>query len=139
METRLRWLVPMVIATALGVVATIAPAHAQDNPDRMLVDTPDLVFRDCAPRGDDRDDDRPAIRRDAYGRPIYFRYIPLDRHQVRNGPPYGNAQDGRHDRPGTWRSGDGGNAECRRQDGNCTDRVRVNFDDDDRGRRGDDD
>lgn len=133
MEMRSHWLAPALFAVALGVLATMAPAHAQDS-DRVLLGAPDLVFRDRAPRDDGRDADRPEIRRDAYGRPIYFRYIPLDEHRLRNGPPYGSAQDGRRARPRTWRRG-GGNAACRRE-GNCKDRIPLYFDGDDRDRRG---
>ncbi len=129
-----RWLVPMAIATALGTTVATMAAHAQDDPYRPRVDAPGLVFRDRAPRIDDRDrrrdEDRPAIRRDAYGRPIYFRYVPLDRHGFRNGPPYGDARDGRRGWSRTWRSDDGGDTACRRRGDNCGDRFRVPLDDD---------
>lgn len=139
METRSCWLVAATFAAGLGAVASVAPAHAQDDTlaqddgVRVLLDVAGLVVLDRT--GDHDDDDRPAVRRDRYGRPIYFRYIPVDRHR----PPrslYGTARDDHRDRARTWSNDTGRNAECDGRD-NCETHFRVDRSDD-RGRRGDD-
>ena len=101
-----RWLVPAVLAVALGFGATVAPApvQAQDSLTRVLVDIADVVFRGSTPYyrggyrdGDYRNDDRLIVGHDRYGRTVYYRVVPRDqrdyrRSQVRyrNGPQYGN-------------------------------------------------
>ena len=127
-----RWLAPVVLAAALGVGATTAPApaQAQDNLTRVLVDIADVVFRSGTPyyrngdyrngdyrNGDYRDNDRLVVGRDRYGRTVYYRVVPRDyrddsRERYRSGPPYGNAY-------GYYRNGPGSrNVKCNKH-GKC--------------------
>ena len=96
MAMRSRSLVPLGLVAAV-MAAPWMPGCAQPPEFRQAVQ----VAAD--PRGD-----RPDIRHDAYGRPIYFRYIPMDGSPVRNGPPYGETKNGRRGQsPRTWRDADG--------------------------------
>ena len=117
-----RWLAPAVLAAALGLGATTAPApvQAQDNLSRVLVDIADVVFRSGTPyyrNGDYRNNDRLVVGRDRYGRTVYYRVVPRDyRHdsrvRYRSGPPYGNAY-------GYYRNGPGSrNVKCNKH-GKC--------------------
>jgi hypothetical protein len=88
-----RWLAPAVLAAGLGTAALIpAPAHAQDDTlTRVLVDVADVVLRGGQPYyryGNHGYNDRLIVQRDRYGRPVYYRLVPV---AVRQGPPYGNA------------------------------------------------
>ena len=91
-----RWLAPSVLAAALGMGFAVpaAPAQAQDNLSRVLVDIADVVFQSGVPYyryGHQGQNDRLVVQRDRYGRPVYYRYVP-------RGMPYGNAY-GRYDAP----------------------------------------
>lgn len=109
-----RLLAPCVLAIALGAgfAMPAAPAQAQDDDlGRVLVDIADVVFRAGVPYyryGDYGRHDRLVVQRDRYGRPVYYRYVP-----VREGPPQGNAR-------GYWRNGPGSfrDVECNVQ-GKC--------------------
>jgi hypothetical protein len=86
-----RWLTSSALTAALAVAA-FAPAPAQANDDliRLVVDLGDVVIRSGQPyyrHGGYGYDDRLIVERDRYGRPTYYRYAP--RHHSR--PPYGNA------------------------------------------------
>lgn len=110
-----RWLAPAVLAAGLGIAALApTPARAQTDPlSRVLVDVADVVLRGGQPYyryGDYRDSDRLVVRYDRYGRPMYYRLVPV---RVRSGPPYGNAW-GYYDNPATARR-----VTCNRY-GNCT-------------------
>lgn len=87
-----RWLAPTVLAAGLGFGAMVpAPAQAQDDLVRVLVDVADVVLRGGQPyyrHGGYGYNDRLVATRDRYGRLVYYRMAP--RH-VRSGPPYGNA------------------------------------------------
>jgi hypothetical protein len=93
-----RWLAPAVLATGLGFAAlTPAPARADDELVRVLVDIADVVIRGGYPyyrHGGYGYNDRLIVERDRYGRPVYYRHVP----RYRYGPPYGNAH-------GYWRNG----------------------------------
>jgi len=99
-----RYLAPAVLATSLGLAAVAAPAPAQAQSDdlvRVLVNVADVVMRGNQPYyryGDYGYDDRLTMQRDAYGRPVYYRYVDRDVYGrdgynsgYRQGPPYGNA------------------------------------------------
>ena len=95
-----RLLAPSVLAVALGTgfAMPAAPVQAQDDLTRVLVDIADVVFQSGVPYyryGDYGRYDRLVIQRDRYGRPVYYRYVP-----VRQGPPHGNAY-------GYWQNGPG--------------------------------
>ncbi|RZA21173.1 MAG: hypothetical protein EOP93_03965 [Lysobacteraceae bacterium] len=91
-----RYLAPAVLAASLGVAAIAAPAPAQAQSDdlvRVLVNVADVVLRGNQPYyryGDYGYDDRLVMQRDAYGRQVYYRYVPRAQYH-RNQPPYGNA------------------------------------------------
>lgn len=141
-----RWLAPAALAAGLGIAAlTPAPARAQDDQlVRVLVDIADVVIRNGAPyyrHGDYRYDDRLRVRRDAYGRPIYFRYIPNERYHryYRSNPPYGNAYGYYRNAPRQWSNAGHRDVKCNKH-GKCKaeyydyrhDRDRWRDDDDDR-------
>lgn len=69
-----RWIVVAVgaAALALGACSATGPTQARGEPT--------LRFSNPADSGSQGCDDPARVRRDAYGRPIYFREIPLDRH-----------------------------------------------------------
>lgn len=114
-----RWLAPAALAAGLGIAALApAPARAQDDAlVRVLVDVADVVIRNGTPyyrHGSYRDHDRLYLRRDAYGRPVYFRYVPYERHhRYRGGPPHGNAYGYYRNAPRGW-----SNAKCNKH-GKC--------------------
>jgi len=92
-----RYFAPAVLAASLGIAAIAAPAPAQaqssDDLVRVLVSVADVVMRGNQPyyRGGDYGyDDRLIMQRDAYGRQVYYRYVPRQAYN-RGGPPYGNA------------------------------------------------
>lgn len=103
-----RWLAPAALAAALGAGALIpAPARADDDLLRVIVDVADIVYRNGQPyyrHGGYGHDDRIIVERNRYGRPVYYRYVPRDHDRYRDGPPYGNAygyhrtRDGRYSR-----------------------------------------
>lgn len=74
-----RWLAPAVLAAGLGAGAlTPAPAHAQEDLTRVIVDIADVVMRGGQPYYRNSDygyDDRLIVQRDRYGRPIYYRNV----------------------------------------------------------------
>jgi hypothetical protein len=115
MATLSRWLAPAVLAAGVGFGAmTPAPAQAQDDLTRVLVDIADVVLRGGQPyyrHGDYGDDDRLIAQRDRYGRVVYYRTVPRYSTQ-RSGPPYGNAY-------GYYRNGPGSrDAKCNKH-GKC--------------------
>ncbi len=85
-----RWLAPVALATALGAsVVFPAPARADDDLVRVVVDVADIVYRSGHPyyrHGDYGRDDRLIVGRDRRGRTVHYRYVPRN-----DGPPYGNA------------------------------------------------
>lgn len=85
-----RWFAPVALATALGAGALFpAPARADDDLVRVIVDVADIVYRSGHPYyryGDYGRDDRLIVGRDQRGRQVYYRYVPRQ-----YGPPYGNA------------------------------------------------
>ena len=100
-----RFLAPSALALALGVgfAMPVAPAHAQDDLSRVLVDIADVVFQSGVPYyryGNEGRYDRLVVQRDRYGRPVYYRYVPNNGYAMRQGPPYGNAY-------GYWNNGPG--------------------------------
>ena len=108
-----RWLAPAVLAAGLGLGAMVpAPAQAEDDLVRVLVDVADVVLRGGQPYyryGDYGYNDRLIATRDRYGRLVYYRMVP--RH-VRSGPPYGRAH-------GYWNNGPGArDVKCNRH-GKC--------------------
>lgn len=96
-----RLLVPSVLAIALGIgfAMPVAQVRAQDDLARVLVDIADVTFRAGVPYyryGDYGRYDRLILQRDRYGRPVYYRYVPV-RVSVRQDPPHPNAYgDRRH-------------------------------------------
>ena len=97
-----RLLAPAALAASLGMAAFAAPAPApaQDSLSRVLVDIADVVFRGNDPyyrHGRYERHDRLVVERDRYGRPVYYRYAPV---QHRGSPPRGVAH-------GYWRNGPG--------------------------------
>ncbi len=89
-----RWLAPAVLAAGLGFAAMVpAPAQAQDDLVRVLVDVADVVLRGGQPyyrHGNYGYDDRLIATRDRYGRVVYYRMAPR---YVRSVPRYDNAYD----------------------------------------------
>ncbi|MFT3897151.1 MAG: hypothetical protein QM719_05580 [Thermomonas sp.] len=88
-------LAPSVLAIALGAgfAMPVAQVRAQDELARVLVDIGDVVFRAGVPYyrfGDYGRYDRLFVQRDRYGRPVYYRYVPV-RVSARQGSPRGNA------------------------------------------------
>ncbi len=116
-----RWIAPATLAVGLGfgAMALPAPAQAQDNLSRVLVDIADVVLRGGTPyyrHGDYGHDDRLIVSRDRYGRPVYYRTAP--RHaDYRSGPPYGNAHGYYRNGPGS-RQVDNRNVKCNKN-GKC--------------------
>ncbi|WP_162823831.1 hypothetical protein [Lysobacter sp. TY2-98] len=76
-----RWVAPAVLAASLGVASLApAPAKAQSMNDltQAIVNIADVVFQGNQPYyryGDYSADDRLVMRRDAYGRPVYYRVV----------------------------------------------------------------
>ncbi len=129
MQTLTRWFAPALLAAGLGLAGMApAPAQAQDSLARVLVDVADVVFNGGTPYyryGNYGPDDRLLVRRDAYGRPVYYRqvpyrqdaygragYDPRDAYPVygdgygrgpddRSGPPYGHAYGYYRNGPGS--------------------------------------
>ncbi len=74
-----RWLVPAALAGALGTGALFAaPARADDDLTRVIVDVADIVFRSGQPyyRYSDGYNDRLIVESDYRGRPVYYRHQP---------------------------------------------------------------
>lgn len=96
MHTLSRMFTPALLAAGLGFGAMVpAPAQAQDNLSRVLVDIADVVFRSGDPyyrQGHYGYNDRLVMGRDRYGRQVYYRVVPrydnYNRHDVRYGAPY---------------------------------------------------
>lgn len=99
-----RWIAPAVLAATLGAasfVPTPAKAQSMDDVTQAIVNIADVVFRGNQPyyrNGDYSSDDRLVMRRDAYGRPVYYRvvdngYNPYNNYNssYRTSPPYGRA------------------------------------------------
>lgn len=80
MNTLSRIFAPAALAVVLGFGAMIpAPAQAQDDLVRVLVDVADVVFRSGNPYyryGNDGYNDRLVAGRDRYGRLVYYRVLP---------------------------------------------------------------
>jgi len=120
-----RWLAPAVLAAGFGFAALVpAPAQAQDDTlTRVIVDVADVVLRGGQPYyryGNYGNDDRLIVRRDRYGRPVYYRLARVDRYDNRygyNNGYYGNRYNtgyGYYDPTSTARR-----VKCNRN-GNCT-------------------
>lgn len=139
MATLSRWFAPAVLAAAVGLGAmTPAPAQAQDDLVRVLVDIADVVLRGGQPyyrHGDYGYDDRLIAQRDRYGRVVYYRTVPRNYAGYRDGPPYGNAY-------GYYRNGPGSRADSRNVKCNKHGKCKVTYYDpraDRSGYRGHDD
>jgi hypothetical protein len=118
MTISLRWLAPAVLAAGLGTTALLpAPARAQDQLTRVLVDIADVVINGGVPyyrHGHYASGDRLIAQRDRWGHVRYYRLVPVAprvvyRDPYRDGyryqrnyrtPPRGNAY-------GYWRNGPG--------------------------------
>ena len=116
MTLSLRWLAPAVLAAGLGAAALLpAPAHAQNDLARVLVDIADVVVNGGVPyyrHGHYGPSDRLIVQRDRWGNVRYYRLVPAaprvvyrDRYEPRyhrdyRTPPRGNAY-------GYWRNGPG--------------------------------
>ncbi|MFC3714716.1 hypothetical protein ACFONC_00905 [Luteimonas soli] len=77
MESTPRWMAAAVgaAALALGACSATGPTQARSEPTLRFTHPADTAS------GSRDGHDAPArVRRDAYGRPIHFREIPLDRH-----------------------------------------------------------
>lgn len=94
-----RWLAPATLAAALGA-ASLAPKPAQaqsmDDLMQVIVNVADVAFRGGQPYyryGDYGQDDRLIMRRDRYGRPVYYRVVQDGRYNTgyNTGAPYGRA------------------------------------------------
>ena len=89
-----RLLAPSRLALALGAGFSMpaVPAQAQDDLSRVLVNVADVVFRAGVPYyryGDYGRYDRLVVQRDGYGRPVYYRYVPVG-YNAGYGSPYGD-------------------------------------------------
>lgn len=116
-----RCIAPAALAIGLGfgAMALPAPAGAQDQLTRVLVDVADVVLRGGTPyyrHGNYGPDDRLVASRDRYGRPVYYRHVPSHVNH-RSGPPYGNAHGYYRNGPGS-RQVDSRNVRCNRN-GKC--------------------
>ncbi|QNP41498.1 hypothetical protein [Lysobacter solisilvae (ex Woo and Kim 2020)] len=113
-----RWLASTALAAGLGMatLAVPAPARADDDLVRVIVDVADVIFRSGYPYyryGDYGRYDRLTVERNRYGRPVYYRYAPRD--YYRNGPPYGKAH-------GYWKKQSQSRLSCDRY-GRCVTRY----------------
>ncbi len=116
-----RWIAPATLAVGLGfgAMALPAPAQAQDNLSRVLVDIADVALRGGTPyyrHGNYGHDDRLIFSRDRYGRPVYYRNVPSHVNH-RSGPPYGNAHGYYRNGPSS-RQVDNRNVKCNKN-GRC--------------------
>lgn len=78
-----RWMTPLLLAAGIGAAALPAPAQAQDDLTRVLVDIADVVLRGDTPyyrHGDYGDDDRLYMQRDRYGQQVYYRNAKCNKH-----------------------------------------------------------
>lgn len=120
MRTLSRWMAPTLLAAALGAGALVpAPARAQDDLSRVLVNIADVVFRSGTPyyrNGDYGYDDRLIASRDRYGRVVYYRQVP-QQYDNRYGQPYGNAYGYYRNGPGSWNANNR-NVKCNKN-GKC--------------------
>ncbi|NYZ62144.1 hypothetical protein [Luteimonas deserti] len=98
-----RWMWPAVLATGLGTAAMLpAPAQANDDLVRVIVDVADVMMRGSTPYYRHGGyDDRLQVSYDRYGRPVYYRSVPRHHNNYRPGPPpharaYGYRNDNRH-------------------------------------------
>ncbi|MEH6420497.1 hypothetical protein [Pseudomonas sp. CGJS7] len=76
-----RWLAPVVLAAGLGAAAMAvpAPARADDQLARVIVDIADVIVRNNTPYyryGNYGYNDRLIVVRDRWGRPTYYRNVP---------------------------------------------------------------
>lgn len=114
MNTLTRWLAPVALAcgVGLGAMAAPAPARADDDLVRVLVDIADVVIHGGQPyyrHGSFGPRDRLVVEYDRWGRPVYYRLVP----RAYSGPPYGKAY-------GYWRNGPGSRVVRCDARGNCT-------------------
>ncbi|MBB1087861.1 hypothetical protein H4F99_05080 [Lysobacter sp. SG-8] len=88
-----RWLMPSVLAAGLAMAALApAPARANDDLVRVLVNVADVIYRSGQPyyrHGNYGYNDRIIVVRDRDGHRRYYRHVP--RQYRRSGPPYGVA------------------------------------------------
>ena len=119
-----RWLAPAVLAVGLGVAGlTPAPARADDNLARVIVDIADVIVRGGVPYyryGNYGNDDRLIVVQDRYNRPTYYRHVPrgVAHGYWRNGPGRSQREcdsrgrcrvvyyDARYDRRDDWARND---------------------------------
>lgn len=91
-----RWVAPAVLAASLGVASFApAPAKAQSMNDltQAIVNIADVVFQGNQPYyryGDYSADDRLVMRRDQYGRPVYYRVVDNGYNNSYNNSYYNN-------------------------------------------------
>ncbi len=97
--TLTRWLMPAVLATGFAAAAALpAPAKANDDLVRVIVDVADVMMRGNTPyyrHGNYGRDDRLMVSYDRYGRPVYHRNV--HRHHRKGPPPHARAHGYRHD------------------------------------------
>lgn len=119
-----RWLAPVALAVGLGFGAmSPAQAQSQDNLIRVLVDVADVVFRGSTPyyrQGDYGYDDRLAVQRDPYGRPLYYRSVPRSQY-------YGNSANNGYYNNGYSNSRDYNNNSSRRVKCNKNGKCKVEY------------
>lgn len=79
-RTLSRWMMPAVLAAGLAATALMpAPARANDDLVRVIVEIADVVMRGDTPyyrHGAYGRDDRLVMSRDRHGRPVYHRVVP---------------------------------------------------------------
>lgn len=96
-----RWILPAVLATGFAAAAVVpAPARANDDLVRVIVDVADVVLRGNTPyyrHGGYGQHDRLLVSYDRYGRPVYYRHVPRHHHGYRPGPPPHARAHGRRD------------------------------------------
>lgn len=96
-----RWFAPVALAAGLGAAAFApAPAHADDELVRVIVDAADVILRGGDPYYRHGYDQRLVVDRDRYGRPVYYRYAPRNNGYRANyrDPRYSHRYDDRRDR-----------------------------------------
>lgn len=99
--TLTRWILPAVLATGfVGTALAPAPARANDDLVRVIVDVADVMMRGSTPyyrHGNYGQNDRLLVSYDRYGRPVYYRNVPRRHHAYRPGPPPHARAHGRRD------------------------------------------
>lgn len=101
-STLTRWVLPALLATGLATAALVpAPAKANDDLVRVIVDVADVMMRGSTPyyrHGNYGQNDRLLVSYDRYGRPVYHRNVQRNHRAYRPGPPpHARAHGYRHD------------------------------------------